>query len=357
MTTNRRVVSSFCLGLLLYLAIEALLFRSHLYRRVLLASSSTGSLEMVLDAERNRPFRHPNQVLALGDSRMALRTYIANSLNTGYTYGFAGIAGTLPRVWYYLLRDVDPTGNRYSAILLPVENYDDEDWEDIANRSTDLNFLLYRLRYGDLAEFAGSYPTLESKFLAARGILLRGFVLKADFQDFLASPSARVKMADAQISQWYSAQQYYYGSDKTMDGLSIDWLELKAIYPAQLKKAERDTIDGALLRGTIEQTGKRAAYMRKWFGKIAEAYRGKRTTLLFYRMPRGPLVRPVNPSTYKTHSIRELARLPNVILLDENLLNELERPEYFMDGMHLNGEGCRRFTLILTAEVKRVLGN
>ena len=96
--------------------------------------------------------------------------------------------------------------------------------------------------------------------------------------------------------------------------------------------------------------------MRHWFGKIIDQYAGSRTKLIFYRMPRGPLVRPANWAQKKTHSIRDLAVKPNTILLDEHLFDPLEKPEFFMDPLHLNAEGCRRFTEILTRKVSQVLG-
>ncbi len=311
---------------------------------------------MVLDSELSRPIRHPNQVLAIGDSRMALRTWLANPMETGYTFGFAGMAGTLPRVWYYLLRDVDVNRNKYAAILLPVDDYDDEDWEDLNDRSTDLRYLIYRLRYSDLGEFAGSFNSPDLQRTAALGILLKGIVLKNDVQGYLNSPASRMQMVKQQTGNWYEVQQNYLGPEKTMNGLSVDWATKKITYPPQLTTAERRTVDDVYLRGSIPQTGQRAKYMRTWFGKIIDRYKTSRTKLIFYRVPRWPLPRPVDPSLKKTHSIRELAGKPNVILLDEYFFDQLEKPEFFMDAMHLNAEGCRRFTTLLANEVTRVLG-
>ena len=356
MGSFRRVILAFLLGTFAFLLVEAFLFRTNLYRRALLPFSTTGSLEMVLDAERTRPIRHPNQILAVGDSRMALRTWLANQLGTKYTFAFAGIAGSLPRVWRYLMRDIDPTRNRYAAILLPVDDYDDEDWEDIGNRSTDLRYLIYRLGYRDLPEFAGSFTTNELKLTAAQGILLRGMVLKDDLIDFLNDPAKRIDLVSGQTRSWYGVQENFIGSDKTMEGLSIDWNARRATYPARLNAAERKMVDAVLLRGSIQQTGRKGAYMRQWFGKIIDQYQGSRTKLIFYRMPRGPLVRPAGWSQKKTHSIRDLAAKPNTILLDEHLFDPLEKPEFFMDPLHLNAEGCRLFTEILTRKVSRVLG-
>ena len=93
----RRVVLGFFLGFSILVAFDVLVFRLGFYDPYLLPFSSAGMFHMILQGEKTRPFDNPNQVLALGDSRMALRAVIANKMKSGLTYGFAGVAGTLPR--------------------------------------------------------------------------------------------------------------------------------------------------------------------------------------------------------------------------------------------------------------------
>ena len=54
--------------------------------------------------------------------------------------------------------------------------------------------------------------------------------------------------------------------------------------------------------------------------------------------------------------MRQIASQPNVIVLDERLFNQLEHPDLFWDGWHLNHDGMVQFSRILAAEVRRVLG-
>src|SRR5579862_4656185 len=118
-----------------YAGIEAAVFHTDLYPYFLRPDSSAGFLNTRLDNERTRPEHGPNQILAVGDSRMALVPRIANGLNSPYEFGTMGVAGTTPRCWYYLLRAADPTANHYSAIIITMESYDDADsFEDYRDR-------------------------------------------------------------------------------------------------------------------------------------------------------------------------------------------------------------------------------
>ena len=310
---------------------------------------------MVVKAEQNRPFDNPNQVLAVGDSRMALRTARAGRMGSGFTYGFAGIAGTLPRCWYYLLREVDPGRNRYAAILLPVDDYSDEDWEDYSERTTDLRFLITALGLGDIWEFAGSFNKWENRTQAVMGILLKGIVLKDDVQDLLVDPQQRLVSNAAKKSDWIDAQQNFEETQEDMRGLVVDWKTMHAIYPRRLDAEGRRSVDEFLLHRTTAHTGKVAAYRREWFGQIIEQYRGSRTKLIFYRLPRGAAIRPDNLLQKASFTIPSFRGLPNVIVLDEHLLDEVEKPEYFKDALHLNDLGCRRLTELLVTKVREVM--
>src|SRR5437773_7734764 len=95
--------------LLGFVAIEALLFRTGWYYRYLEPSSSAGQVEAYLRWLTRRS--STPEVLVLGDSRVhhGLSAPVADAAVGGklHFWNF-GIAGTLPRDWYYMLRDADP---------------------------------------------------------------------------------------------------------------------------------------------------------------------------------------------------------------------------------------------------------
>ncbi|MFN0101949.1 MAG: hypothetical protein ACKV2U_07650 [Bryobacteraceae bacterium] len=343
-------------GLLLFAVLEAGLFRTDLYRTFLAPESSAGSLEFVVEAERTRPMANSRQVLAVGDSRMALRAWMANGLQSGITFGNAGIAGATPRVWNYVVRAVDPRRDRYEALLFLVDDYDDEDMaEDLRNRRYDAQSLAARIGLSDVAGLVLSYESWPERLEVLRNVLLKGFAYKRDVQDFLKNPRQRLADIEFKKNQWDEVLRGYRGDDHTLEGLRIDWTTMTATYPDRLTERERKLIDDVLLRPAFKQTGRMGAYRREWWGRILARYRGTRTRILFCRVPRGPFARPDSLVTKQSSTIRDLASRPGVTLLDEHLLDYLERPEFFMDALHLNAEGCRRLTETLTRRVSEVL--
>ena len=288
---------------------------------------------------------------------MAFRPRIANEGNSAMAYSFATIAtpGTTPRCWYYMLREIDPRARRYSAIVLPVDDYDDEDWEDLAGRVSDLYYLLPILRVSDLREFSMSYPANAARWDACRGGLLKGWSYRRDFQDLLVNHKRR--MLEVNWTRTESAKSFYnfVWTTNSLKGMNVDWAARKISYPPDTTEEQKRVLNNVLLRTTAPQVGYLAAYRRKWFGKIVEHYRGSHTRLIFLRLPRGPVVRPY-PVVKKSSSIREFASHPQVALLDEHLFDELEHPELFVDSLHMNGPGSARFSELLAAEVARILG-
>ena len=128
-------------ALAVFCVTEAAIFRSGFYSNYLEPGSSAGVVVAYLRNEANRRGAGRDQVLAIGDSRMGLKARVANELTsrTGYTFATIATPGSSPRVWYYMLREADPERTRYGAILIGVEDYEDEDWEDYANRTLDIN--------------------------------------------------------------------------------------------------------------------------------------------------------------------------------------------------------------------------
>jgi len=148
----------------------------------------------------------------------------------------------------------------------------------------------------------------------------------------------------------------YVYNNRSLRGLRVDYATRTIHYPEGQTEAEREVISGSLLRGTAPHTGKRAAYRRRWFGKMVDYYRGSRTKLMVLRAPRGPVVRPDLAVDEPDSSIRELARRGGILLMNEKVFDELERPEMYMDGVHLNRPGSLRFTILMADETLRLLG-
>jgi len=341
-----------------FAAFEGILFHTGLYSSIVEPDSTTGYMELQIRDELRRPKRNHNQVLAVGHSRMALLPRVVNEEKpgTGYTFATIGLGGTTPRSWYYALRAVDPDANKYAAIVIPSDDYNEPDSYDYqSEREEDLHYLLARLELRDLAEFPWTFQDKKLQWESVRGIILKGTIYKRDFVEFLDHPVARVAKARYYASDsagWYYS---YGGLDENLTGLQIDWQHKTVQFPDRVPANRRQDIINELLSPRPPDQGRQTAYARYWYGRIIDHYRGSNTKLIFMRVPRAAVSPPDAPPKPNS-AIRQIATQPNVIVLDERLFNQLEHPDLFWDGYHLNREGMEQFSRILAAEVRRVLG-
>ena len=344
--------------MLFFGAFEGILFHTGFYSSFIEPDSTTGSLEVQLRNEIRRPKLNRNQVLAVGHSRMALLPRVVNEEKpgTGYTFGTIGLGGTSPRIWYYALRAVDPTARTYAAIVIPTDDFNEPDSYDYqSERETDLHYLIARLSLRDLVDFPWTHRSKQLQWVAFRGIILKGFVYKRDFLEFLAHPLARI--AKARYVATDSAGWYYgYGGvDENLAGLRIDWQHKTMLFPDRVPEEKRKQIQNMLFPTPPPYEGRETAYLRYWYGKIIDYYRGSGTKLIFMRVPRAP-TSPPDPAPKLNSAIRQIASQPDVIVLDEHLFDQLEHPDLFWDAWHLNRSGMEAFSHLLATEVRRVLG-
>jgi hypothetical protein len=320
--------------------------------------STAGLLQSILNDEKRRAVAGPNEVLAIGDSRMGFRARAANELEAGTGYRFATIAmpGSTPRVWYYMLRDVDPAARRYAAILIGVDDYDDEDYADLSNRELDIRYVTPLLGWADVLPFAASYPEWRTRWEAGRAALFKGYAYRADFQDFLAHHKYRMKQVAVARDEAALFRYNLAWSSNDVTGLSVDWKAWTIHFPEGSTESQRRIFTEVLMRESAEQTGLRGKYLREWYGRIVDRYRGSRTRIVFLRLPRGPVVRPVLVAR-KSATARELAAAnPQVRLIGEHAFDSLEQTRFFGDPLHLNQAGSQEFSHMAAREAASVLG-
>ncbi len=356
---TRDVAWRIAAAIVLFCVVESAVFRSGFYSNFLSPESTAGQLVTFLRLEQDRKLTGPNQVLAVGDSRMGVWTRVTDRLvpETGYTLAAISTPGTDPRCWYYMLREVDPDRRRYAAVLVPVNDLEDEDWGDFSQAEVDVHYLVPLLRVSDAYDFTRSFPKFRQRRLALQGIFLKGLSYNRDFQDLLENYTSRMKELKWIRKELAHARYIYVGPTKTMAGLQVDWAAHKVTqYPPGTTEGERVNIDRELVRPVGTYTGKCEAYRRLWFGRIIDYYHGTRTRVIVLRLPRGPVVRPY-PTNAKSSVVRELSARGQAILLNEHTFEELEQPAFFMDAVHMNELGCERFAELLARAVGAALGH
>ena len=103
-----------------FISVDAIIFHSGIYSRVLAPASHAGQLYQRVEAE-NRRAPGGGDVLMIGDSRVVQGFSVdaanARASSHGLTFVDGALGSSTPRVWYYLLREIDPSANRYRAIV------------------------------------------------------------------------------------------------------------------------------------------------------------------------------------------------------------------------------------------------
>lgn len=351
------VPARLALALVFFLALDALVFRTGWYEQFLDPNSTAGYLQTALWYEEDREVTYPRQVLAVGDSRMGLKARAANALTreTHLQFGTIAVPGTTPRCWYYMLREVDPDCNRYTAIVIGLDSYDDHGYENLNDRELDINYLTPLVGLADFVPFVFSYQSGPPRIRAAEAVVLKGLLFQHDVQNFLGHPRTRLQAVSWVRNEGPRAVYNAVWDGRSLAGMAIDWKTRSLSLPGWVDPQHRRIAEDLLLRDPAAYFDPLARYRRRWFGAILDRYRGSKTKIIFLQLPRGPVVRQGLVAD-RTSSIREFAAQGKALLMNEHEFDSLEQPELFGDAQHLNEAGGVRFSAMVAEEVSRMLG-
>jgi len=341
------------LALASFFVADSLLFRTGWYTKFLEPDSSAGTLESRLHWLQAAPASPQPEVLVVGDSRIA-EGFSARTADTAaggrlHFWNF-GVSGATPRVWYYSLRAADPTRRRFAAIVFALDTYSDDDWfAEFDRRATDQSYLAMELGLRDCFGFAGSMHDASLGLHAFFGCLFRGIVLRDDVQAFLANPGARLAHAADWRANGSGYIDAYEGQPGNLAGISVDWRKRTIRFPDRIPPTVRENVRRFDMRYPVPQTGEVARYRRRWLGGILDDYKKSPTRLIFLQLPRGPVIDPAESRPHNTGFVLSAAQSPRVGVLPSDTFTDLERPDLFADGLHLNREGRAIFSQRLGA--------
>ena len=342
-----------------FLLVEAAVFRSGWYIRFLDPSSSTGAVELNLYwFRRSTPPKQP-EVLVFGDSRIAegFSSKLADDESRdAIQFWNSGIPGTNPRVWYYMLRDMDPRRDRFRAIVLALDGYSDQDLNySREDALTDLNFVIGRLRLTDCWDFAASMRSTQLRTAAFAGCMLKGLTLRRDVRAFLANPPDRLTRARDWRDHGLRYITDYPGKPENLRGLSVDFERGIIHFPAGLTAGQTDTVRSTVTPYPAPDVGEYTRYRRLWLGRILDLYQNSRTRIVFLELPRAPLRLP--DAKTPPRFLASVAGLRYVSVLPKDTFRDLECPDLFADGLHLNHDGREIFSRRLAREVSTLIGS
>ncbi len=341
-------------SLFVFLIVEGLIFRTGWYENYLEPESSAGVVEDRLYWLRTHAPGSVPEILVVGDSRVGegfSAPAADDAAGKRVRFWNFGVAGATPRVWYYELRDADPTRRRFAAIVFALDHYSDEDGDPpVEDRITDLNFAIARLRLTDCPDFAFSMSSFAYRGKAFAGCLLKGIPLRSDLQHFLANIRLRIARSKQFHDLGLEYINDYDGRDSNLHGLSADLATRKIHFPPGIDAEQHDTIVSTVTPDPAPDTGQVTAYRQHWLGRILDVYKDSPTRIVFLQLPRAPLRIPENP--VPPRFLTAALTRPRVTALPRETFEDLERPELFFDGYHLNRAGRALFSARLAELVR-----
>ena len=356
--TLRDAVRWTALTLFCFLATEGIIFHSGVYSHFLEPDSSAGVLEGQMTWLGDTAAGAKPEIFLVGDSRVAegfSARAAVESAGGRYDFWNLGVPGTSPRVWYYIVRDALRSHRAPAAIVVGLDHYSDVDGiEKPQSRVSDISFLTGRLTLGDCYDFAASMEVPEFWSPPLAGCLFRGLPLRADVHEFLLHPWARIRRARDFRLHGHGYIDGYGGKLDVLTGLSVDLAKRSFYFPPELKNWQKESITNSLRFDVAVQTGDVTRYRRQWLGRLAGLLVGSRTRLIFVEMPRGPL--PFPEATEPARFVNQAVTQRGVSALPADLFHDLERPDLFADGLHLNVTGRNLFSTRLGQRLAAELG-
>src|ERR1051325_10094781 len=337
------------LGIAAFICIDGGIFHSGLYVSILAPSSYAGRVAKITFVEKDRAPAGLKEVLVLGDSRIAegFSATLANELGSAAGLKFVSLAepAASANTWYYMVREVDPTKRRYSAIVIPYGlGYEPNNADPLRNSMT-----APLLRYGDGFHFASGFQRWSGRFRAFIASILRGSAYQDDVVDFLAHPIARITSV-RQADRTHSRSEYK-GRDYDLVGTSYDASTGQVTFAPKLTEAQRFAFRKSLIQPSQSDTEYSLKLQRDWIPRIVNRYADSPTAVVLTPLPRGPFLE-LGGFSKGYDSV-----LPNEILdrtsfsVPGHTFEFLEKPEYYFDAFHLNAKGRQKFTEKLVSEL------
>lgn len=354
-----RALYFFIVFFLFVLLINIFLFNSKVYFKILQPKSSAGRTHFFSTTEKVRTSNPSRDIIVLGDSRIefGFSDEISNSTTDKFHFLNAGIAGTASRVWYYLLREMDPRSDRYRAIILTFSSFSDR-FNFNENNRDDIRYLVPLAGIYDTLEIAFSYDTKLYQVENALCLLLKGFALQGDILEFLQNPKKRIDV----VGKYNIAEERknYRPTSDSLNGIYYDSIKNSIIFPNDIPEQEKFYISRDYSNQFDNILLYNIRYNLRWLNKIIEFYTNSNTLIILAKIPCVPLYTGrQNLRTNESSSLLDIGILNSnkVIILPDELFNYLEKPEYFRDHIHLNRPGRELFSRHIASTIVNYLSS
>jgi len=366
-TASRRLayVLRLAAGIVIVAAVWDLVwFRSGLYIAWLEPQSVAGATRAAQRVVDKTYIPGRRNVLVIGNSQIGegFAPVLADSAVAGSDLHFVNgfIPGSDPRIWYYLLREVDPDSDRFAAVVLSVPYTSSEKLGTMADWSADIAYLAPLLRLSDIWTFPDSFDAPSLRSQARRAILFPAQPLRRDIADMLASPWQRYARVGDFERRPVSDFLKYAGRPNTLPDLPIDpqtgepssWT---GVDDAEARKVIAGYLHWLHVPPATAVLESNERYYRDWLTRIAAPYRLHGIPVILMEAPRGPWHGSQAPVPAPSGSIATLIDSGLLVALPGDSFVDLEKPNYFFDTEHMNRAGRERFSPRLAQLVSALL--
>ncbi len=351
-----KLIAAIALALIL---LDAAVFRSGVYAPWIEPDSTAGSVVGTATLIRHDTDPARKNILVLGNSQIGegfswpIADATVDDKNLHFVNG--SVAGTTPRLWNYLLREVDPAANRYAAVVLMVDYDVSRSLASFADYPLDTSYAAPLLRIVDLNDYPPSFADASLRERALRAILLPVQAMREDLLDFIAHPFKRGKEIVKGRPDWIGATAVYPGHPEALPDLSIDsssglpsdW----GADAASLKLKLESYFRNLRLDADAKTRAENIDYQRRWVGRIAERYRANGVPVIVFNIPRGPWHGSLVPAPQPNPALLELSRAQAISFLPGDAFVQFEKPQYFFDTLHMNRAGRQAFSVQLAQKI------
>jgi hypothetical protein len=344
------------LGVAAFICLDGIIFHTRLYVSILAPDSYAGGLAVLTRVEKQRPPSGLKEVLVLGDSRIAegFSVTVADELGSKAGLKFVNLAEPYSSVdtWYYMLREVDPTAQRYAMIVVPYGvGYE-------PNRAEPLRISMVAplLRYTDCFNFGSGFQRWSGRFKAFTACVLRGSAYQSDVTDLLEHPIARMRSIQDE-PKGIAARAAYKGRNYDLVGTTYDPRTGQITFPPHLTEAQRQRLRESLIQPPESERQYLLKLQRYWMPRILNRYSNSPTAIVVTPVPRGPFGELTGFAMPKDAVFTAATTKRTIVSVPAQTFDFLETPQYYFDGYHLNAKGRQRFTETLVNELVGHLGS
>ncbi len=339
--------------------VDALVYRSGWYAKVAEPDSNMGAVTSMRMLAATEYRQNAHNVLVLGDSRVAegFSALVASQQQPRLNFINVAIPGSMPRTWWYLLRQFERDGYHPDAVVVGAV-YAPRDGTDLANWPLDPGHQLPLLQLSDYPDYLASIHADDMRRQVREFLLLPTLSVQNDLRSLLQAPLQRITKLLEYRPGYLASVPLYPGREEHMpalylnaDGALQSWndateaqkhaisshaAELKTPVPAAITSANRN-------------------YQQTWYLKIADWCLQHHVKLIVFPVPRGPYhaIQPVRtePSAIRT----ALVNHPAAQVLPDDTFDSLETAGYFFDTLHLNHSGRELLSQQLATQVAAAL--